>query len=127
MDRVAPSSPLSWLTIRPPGGGEVEAHRTDRTRSVAKGRGDRSACDAPRRADRDPSARRSSDRDAGPPEQLLDGVLGGDGIDRQSGSELEAGDLTEPGMDLPVPVERGVDALAERRGVEDEVVGRSVE
>ena len=61
------------------------------------------------------------------PEQLLHRVLGRDGVDRQPGSQLEARDLAQPRVDLPVPVVRRVDLLAQRRGVEDEVVGRSVE
>ena len=60
-------------------------------------------------------------------QQLLDGRLGRDGIHRQARAQLQAGDLAQARMDLPVPVERGVDALAQRRGVQDEVVGRAVE
>ena len=64
---------------------------------------------------------------SGPPQQLLDRILGRDGVDRQSGSQLQAGDVAQPGVDLPVPVIGAVDLLAQRRRVQDEVVGRPVE
>jgi hypothetical protein len=60
-------------------------------------------------------------------DQLLDGVLGRNRIHRQTGPELQSGDLAEPRVDLPVPVVRRVDLLAKRRGVQDEVVRRAVE
>ena len=65
--------------------------------------------------------------DLGATEQLLDRVLGRDGVHGQTGSELEAGDLAQPRVDLPVPVVRRVDLLAQRGGVQDEVVGRPIE
>ena len=49
---------------------------------------------------------RSRRRPRGRTEQLLDGVLGRDGVDRQAGAQLEAGDLAQAGVDLPVPVIR---------------------
>src|SRR4029453_4740250 len=51
-------------------------------------------------------------------EQLLDGGLRADRVDREAGAELEAADLPQPGVDLPVPVVGLVDALAKRRRVE---------
>src|SRR4051794_30441129 len=60
-------------------------------------------------------------------EKLLDGVLGRDRIYRQTGSELQPGDLAQTWVDLPVPVIGRVDLLSKRRGVQDEVVRRAVE
>ena len=82
---------------------------------------------ARRRRHRQPGPSRSRPGDLGAAEELLDRVLGRDRVDRQAGPQLEAGDLAEPRVDLPVPVVRGVDLLAQRRGVEDEVVRRPVE
>ena len=53
-------------------------------------------------------------RRLGATEQLLDGVLGRDRVDRQAGSQLQPGDLAQARVDLPVPVVRGVDLLAQR-------------
>ena len=44
------------------------------------------------------------------------------GLTGQPGSELEARDLAQSRVDLPVPVIRAVDLFPERGGVEDEVV-----
>ena len=94
-------------------------------RSLAGRRGGRSACDGIR------PARRASGGSAavlrGAAEELLDGVLGRDRVDRQPGPDLEPRDLPQARVNFPVPVVRGLDLFAERRGVEDEVVGRSVE
>ncbi len=84
-----------------------------------------SSCDAVPAAAHRPSARRLPRIVEGRPdatEELLHGVLRGDGIDRQAGSQLQPRDLPEPRMDLPMPVVRRVDLLAERRCVQDEVV-----
>src|SRR3954466_964087 len=63
----------------------------------------------------------------GTTEELLDGVLGRDRVDRQTRTELEAGDLAQPWVDLPVPVVGRVDLFAEGRRVKHEVVRRTVE
>jgi hypothetical protein len=87
-------------------------------------------CDAAPAAAVQPSAGRlprAVDRRPDTAKQLRHGVLGRDGIDRQTGSELQTGDLAQPGMDLPVPVIRGVDLLTQRGRMEYEVVGRSIE
>ena len=73
--------------------------------------------------------RRAADRALEPrlAQQLLDRFLGRHRVDRQAAPELEPGDRAESRVDLPVPVERRLDALAQRRRVQDEVVGRTVE
>src|SRR5215210_717049 len=58
---------------------------------------------------------------------LFDRILRRHRVDRETRTELQARDLAQTRVDLPVPVIRGVDLLAERRGVEDEVVRRAVE
>ena len=72
------------------------------------------------------STRRTSLR-IGAAQEFLHRVLRRDGVDRQAGSQLEAGDLAQARVDLPVPVVGRVDLLAQRGRVEHEVVGRSVE
>src|SRR5256885_657801 len=119
-------SALSSVSIRPPGAWAWSARGTGRAHSTAERRGDRSACDAPRWADQGPSAGCSGEA-SGAAQELLDGILGRDGVDGQPGAQLQAGNLAEPRVDLPVPVVRGIDLLTERRRVEDEVVGRPVE
>ena len=56
------------------------------------------------------------------PAELLDRVLRRHRVDRQPGAELEARDLAQPRVDLPVPVVGRVDLLVQRRRVEHEVV-----
>src|SRR4051812_13489699 len=63
----------------------------------------------------------------GTTEELLDRVLRRDGVDRQTRTELEAGDLAQPWVDLPVPVVGRVDLFAEGRRVKHEVVRGTVE
>ena len=66
-------------------------------------------------------------RSVRPSKELLHRVLRRDRVDRQAGAQLEAGDLAQARVDLPVPVVRRVHLLLERGRVEDEVVGRPVE
>jgi hypothetical protein len=66
---------------------------------------------------------RTGTRLSGARQQLLDGVLRRHRIDRETGAQLEAGDLAEARVDLPMPVVRGVDLLAQRRGVRTSLYG----
>src|SRR5262249_48370990 len=59
--------------------------------------------------------------------QVLGRVLGGRGVDVEARADLEAGDARQLGHDLDVPVVVLELALAHRRGVDHEVVGRTVE
>src|SRR3954452_558400 len=82
---------------------------------------------APRRSVSTTSVQAHTGLLLGTTEELLDGVLGRDGVDRQTRTELEAGDLAQPWVDLPVPVVGRVDLFAEGRRVKHEVVRRTVE
>src|SRR6266576_6619972 len=98
-------------------------------RSTGQGRGAQTPCDAVPPSALPPSASRLPRADEcrpDPTEQLLHGVFGRDGVDRQSGSQLEPGNLAQAGMDLPVPVVGRVNLLAERCGVKNQVVWRPV-
>ena len=98
----------------------------DGARSSAQRRRDLPPCDARAAARADALTRRLRALRR-TPEQFLDRILRRDRVDRQAGPELEPGDLAQARVDLPVPVVRRVDLLAQRRGMEHEVVGRAVE
>src|SRR5262249_6712006 len=89
-------------------------------RCQREGRWGRPRCDAT------PSSGAPARSSRGPLEQLLDRGPGRHRCARQAVAPLEPRDLAAPRMDLPVPVERGVDALPQRRRVEHEVVRRPV-
>ena len=122
---IARSASDGIVDHRSPCGMVSEARSMGGARSSAQRRGAWPRCDA--RALRAGARQRRRPRPARSAEQLLDGVLGRDRVHRQARAELEAGDLAQARVDLPVPVERRVDLLPQRRRVQDEVVRRAVE
>ena len=103
-----------------------EARQVDRRWAARVRRSPRGRCDVTHRracdARRGPYASASSSRpvpvrcrgrDAAAASSSSTASSGLTGVDRQAGAQLEAGDLAQPRVDLPVPVVGLVDALAQ--------------
>src|SRR5258706_9354431 len=100
--------------MNPPRSSKGRRRATEVARSTGQGRRVMTTCDAVPPAALPPSASRllrAIERRLDAAQQLLHGVLRRDGVDGQTGSQLQPGDLPQAGGDLPVPVVRGVDLL----------------